>query len=172
MQTRKAVTASGRPQGQTRTQRGRAAAVLAAALAAGLASLAVVPTAAQAIEPETCTTAVGEAIYVMAGERQRVSERLSTNLEESQHFVFTWANGEERVELVELKSASCTVNERGTKRFVGEGTATLNGEPGYTIRFSIIVTARGANTISVRIFEGREKILTFRDSALTGQTIS
>jgi hypothetical protein len=145
-----------------------AAGVAVALLAA--ASMIAAP-AAQA--EEECTSVSGEAVYMMEGERQRVSDDLSTNLEaRPQRFNFFWSNGSERVELTELTQASCTINSTGGKKFRGEGPATLNGEPGYTVRFTIFVSNRGANTVIVRIFEGRERLYSFHDSARTGQTIA
>jgi hypothetical protein len=129
--------------------------------------------APSAMAEEECSKVSGEAVYLMEGERQRVSDYLSTDLESRpQRFNFYWSNGEEHLELTELTSASCTINSTGGKKFKGEGTATLNGEPGYTVKFTIFVSNKGANSVVVHIYEGKEKLYSFHDAARTGETIS
>jgi hypothetical protein len=121
----------------------------------------------------TCSRAEGEVVYLLLNERQRLSDKLSTNLAvKPQHFHFSWLNGAKYVDLTALKKASCTVSSTGSKKFVGSGPATLNGVPGYTLKFTIGVSSKGANSVVVHILEGKEKIASFHDSAKTGEVIA
>jgi hypothetical protein len=147
--------------------------VRTAGLALPLFALASMLFAPAARAEEECSKVSGEAVYLMEGERQRVSDYLSTDLESRpQRFNFYWSNGEEHVELTELTAASSTVNSTGGKKFRGEGPATLDGEPGYRVKFTIFVSNRGANSVTVHIFEGKEKLYSFHDAARTGETIT
>jgi hypothetical protein len=144
----------------------------AALLVAAVSMLVMLGSAASASAEETCSSAVGEASGTVNKERQRVVNTLSTNLLEKQSFTFTWENGLERVTLEELTAASCIVTSGGRRKFSGEGAARYNGEEGYTVKFAISITNKGVNEVVMRLFEGKERVASFKFAALAAETIS
>jgi hypothetical protein len=123
-------------------------------------------------EPIACTSVKGELRVLEGHERLRLTDDLTTSGRKRQVLAFRWSNGEERLKLTRLTSATCTVNERGGMRFIGEGEAEYEEETGYTVKFVIGVSAKGANIAYVKLFEGREKIAHFKLAARTGEAIS
>jgi hypothetical protein len=120
----------------------------------------------------TCMKVVGEASGTVNKERQRAVNNLSTNLLEKQSFTFTWENGLEKVTLDKLTSASCVVTSGGRRKFSGKGTASYDGEEGYTVQFAISVTNKGVDEVVMRLFEGKEKVASFKFATKAAETIS
>jgi hypothetical protein len=125
-----------------------------------------------------CSTAVGSAAVVIRKEgeteRQKVSNKLSTNLAGKQTLLFTWERGAGSLTLTKLTSASCLVKANGAKKFVGKGQASVNGEVGWTATFSFTLSAKNRFAFHVRASKPKEEALAFTDRAamLTSEKIS
>jgi hypothetical protein len=144
------------------TQRTRWRRSAAALLVLAVACLVSGAGASTAMAEETCSSASGEASGTANKERQRVVNTLTTNLEEKQSFTFTWENGLEKVKLVTLTHASCVVTSGGRRKFTGEGAAEYDGEEGYFVKFAISITNKGVNEVVMRLFEGPERVVSFK----------
>jgi hypothetical protein len=121
---------------------------------------------------EGCTTVEGQVRVTINHERQTSGNNLSTNLKRKpQRFVFTWENGAEKVKLLKLTSATCETLAPGRHKFSGEGTASLDGVPGYTVKFAISVTNKGANEVVMMLFLAKEKVASFKITAISGEVI-
>jgi hypothetical protein len=121
-----------------------------------------------------CEKAVGEGAFKVGKETQSVSNNVSTNLSVKQSFIFHWEGVKQTVRLTKLVAASCVVTPL-EKKFSGHGQATLNGAPGYFVKFTIAVTNKGRLYVNVWIYkgqEGRNKVAEFHDGAATGEVIS
>ncbi len=118
-----------------------------------------------------CTSAIGKARIKAGKSSATVRNRLYTSLTEPQTLTVNLRR-RKHVVLTDLTSASCVVlaNE---DEFKGEGTATVDGEGGYSIRFALKVSAHQRFGIVVRIVRGKER-LGFRGTAkvLAGEVIS
>jgi hypothetical protein len=130
------------------------------------------------VAPPPCTSAIGFATVVIRKEgeteRQKVTNKLFTNLASKQKLVFTWENGASKLTLTKLTSASCTVSGKGTKKFLGAGEATVNGEPGWQVKFYFILSPKNRFTFHIRVSMPKEEPLAFTDKAatLTSEKIS
>jgi hypothetical protein len=121
---------------------------------------------------EGCTTVEGAIRVTINHERQTLGDNLSTELKRKpQRLVFTWENGLQKIKLLKLTSASCEVLESGKRKFSGEGTASLDGVPGFTVKFAIGATPKGANEATVTLFEGSEKVASFKLVATANEII-
>jgi hypothetical protein len=118
--------------------------------------------ASSAMAEETCSSAAGEASGTANKERQTVSNSLTTNLAEKQSFNFTWENGAEKVKLTNLTQAACVITSGGRRKFTGEGEAAYNGEEGFTVKFAISITNKGVDEVVMRLFEGKERVVSFK----------
>jgi Bacterial Ig-like domain (group 1) len=122
---------------------------------------------------KACTHAEGTVRVTINHERQTAGNNVSTNLKaKPQRFVFTWENGAEKAKLVKLTSASCEEIAPGRDKFVGEGTASLNGEPGYRIRFAISTLGNGGNEVAMQLFKGTERVASFKITAISKEVFS
>lgn len=127
--------------------------------------------------PPPCTKVVGSAKVVIRKEgetdRQKVENRLSTALTDKQKLIFTWENGESRLKLTKLTSASCVVGAL-KKKFLGQGEVTVNGEPGWHAKFYFVLTTKQVFTFHVRLSKPGEEPFAFTDKSanLTSETIS
>ncbi len=131
-----------------------------------------VETVSEEGEPEECTSAIGSA-RIRAGKlAMTVRNKLYTNLAEPQRFSFRFTRRQHLV-LTQLTAASCRIVD-GTKIFDGEGTATLNGVSGYTVRFSLRLSPRQRFGLRVRFHKGSHEHQRFIGTAkvLTSEVIS
>jgi hypothetical protein len=60
----------------------------------------------------------------------------------------------------------------GRKKFSGEGTASLNGVPGYTISFAISTLGNGGNEVAMTLFKGTEKVASYKITAISKEEFS
>jgi hypothetical protein len=129
------------------------------------------------VKPGECSKVVGSATVVIlkegVKERQTVNNKLSTNLASTQKLVFRWENGASQLVLTKLTSATCIVGTK-SKRFNGEGQATINGEAGWHVKFFFIVTNKSGYTFRLHATKPGEEALTFLDKAkkLSSEVIS
>ncbi len=97
-------------------------------------------------EPEECQSVVGSARVRTHQEGETVAERvknkLFTNFAAKQKLVFVWEHSENRFVLTKLTSATCVTSP--LDKFTGTGVGTLNGEEGYTAKFSLSLTSKHA----------------------------
>ena len=127
-------------------------------------------------EPEECHSVVGSAHVRTHQEGETVVEtvknKLSTNLAAKQKLIFVWEHHENKFVLTKLTSATCETSPRD--KFTGTGVGTLNGEEGYTAKFSLQLTSK--NTFSARLtlkMKGEPTIrVTLTASKVTSETFS
>jgi hypothetical protein len=120
---------------------------------------------------EECTSVIGKGRIRAGKNRITLKNALSTNLAEPQALTVNLSERRQLV-LTRLTSAACLVLSNKDE-FNGEGEATLNGESGYTLRFSIKVSTRGRLGVFVRATGGSAPVR-FRGTAmvLDSETIS
>jgi hypothetical protein len=115
-----------------------------------------------------CTTVVGSAVALIREEeeteRLKVSNDLSTNLAAKQKLVFKWEHGESSIVLSKLTSATCTVGAH-SKKFVGTGEVMVNGEPGWTAKFRLVLNDHYKFRFRIRAKKGTEEPLAFAFAA-------
>ena len=133
-----------------------ASVALAAAIAAPAASARLAAT------ESTCSTAVGEATVGEKTEKQRLKNILHTNLSEPQRLNFSWEGGKQRFHMQLLVRAVCRVGRRGDT-FSGRALGTLNKIAGYSMSFSIKITAEGETFLKAKIKHGTELIEEFEE---------
>ncbi|HST33823.1 MAG TPA: Ig-like domain-containing protein [Solirubrobacteraceae bacterium] len=93
--------------------------------------------------PPPCTKAIGSATFKAAGEKAAITNKLYTEptKKQKQVLVLKWENGANALKLTRLASAVCTVTAKKAV-FDGLGEATLNGEPGWTVKFKLVLTTK------------------------------
>jgi hypothetical protein len=128
--------------------------------------------AAEVTPATTCSQVSGSELFALQGERQIVTDALSTNLAEPQMLRFTWEFGHQEVTLAQLVLATCVVTPRGDQLFVGVGTAEVDAMPGFRIVFFIKIKPDGESAFYARIKHGRETVASFRDHGRGGETAS
>ncbi|HEX3432922.1 MAG TPA: hypothetical protein VHT25_02555 [Solirubrobacteraceae bacterium] len=143
--------------------------MMAACAVLGAPSLAsAAPAGIRQAEPqveEPCTKAVGHATFKTASEKTSIRNELSTELSQRQLLLLKFEKGEQTLKLTQLTAATCTITD-GRAVFEGDGSATLNGEEGYTVHFKLVRVAKTQRfAVHARITKPEEETIRVNASA-------
>jgi hypothetical protein len=115
-----------------------------------------------AFAENTCETANGEATVGEKTEKQHLINKLNVNLSGPERLFFGWEGGAQKFQLKLLTRAACHAG-RTASTFSGGGLGFLNKEAGYSISFSIKVTAEGEAFLKAKIKHKAELIAEFEE---------
>jgi hypothetical protein len=109
-----------------------------------------------AVVAPPCTKLIGTGGYGTGSARQNLETNLNTSLSGKQVLDFKWDDGEQRLRLTHLNSASCLVTASEGK-FSGQGQADIDMAAGYEVSFSVVLS--GGHTYLTVVIEKEHKVV-------------